>query len=101
MKLNLLFLALATAVAAAPGPETPAVDANTNTNADSAGDVSILATRKWQANGGCKTDWSQRCHEQCVGEAQKKGYSCTDLDSDITGSNCFIGWSTCECTCFY
>lgn len=54
-----------------------------------------------QASGGCKTDWAGRCNAQCIGEASQKGYKCKDIDSDITGSNCFIGWSTCECTCFY
>lgn len=87
-------LALATAVAALPAAEN-------SQPADGNDGVSILATRKWQASGGCKTDWAGRCNAQCIGEASQKGYKCKDIDSDITGSNCFIGWSTCECTCFY
>ncbi|KAK4031397.1 hypothetical protein C8A01DRAFT_21369 [Parachaetomium inaequale] len=105
MKFNLLFLALATAVAAAPAPEPPAdtnaVEANTATASEAGGDVSILATKKWQASGGCKTDWAGRCNAQCIGEAKQKGYNCKNVDSDITSSGCFVGWNTCECTCFY
>ncbi|KAH6649542.1 hypothetical protein F5144DRAFT_478364 [Chaetomium tenue] len=93
MKFTLLLTTLITAVAAAPAP-APAAEAA------EAGDVSILATKKWEASGGCKNDWAGRCNAQCIGEAKQKKYKCSTIDSNITGSNCFIGWSTCKCTCF-
>jgi cytochrome c553 len=93
MKFTLLLATLITAAAAAPAPEAAAAPAE-------AGDVSTLATKKWTASGGCKTDWAGRCNAQCIGEAKQKGYKCKEVDSDITGSNCFVGWSTCKCTCF-
>ncbi|KAK4146677.1 uncharacterized protein C8A04DRAFT_25603 [Dichotomopilus funicola] len=65
------------------------------------GEASIQATKKWQAADGCQTDWAGHCNAQCVGEAEQKGYKCKNIDSDITGSGCVVGWSTCECTCFY
>lgn len=65
------------------------------------GDASILATKKWQAADGCQTDWAGHCNAQCIGEAEQKKYKCKNIDSDITGSGCVVGWSTCQCTCFY
>ncbi|KAL2147993.1 hypothetical protein VTI28DRAFT_49 [Corynascus sepedonium] len=74
--------------------------ADTNTNAD--GSVSSRAIKKWQAKGGCKTDWAGRCKTQCMGEAMQKGYKCgrNAIDSDISSSHCIPGWNVCECTCF-
>lgn len=84
-------LALITTVVALPAPDAAAAPAD---------DVTILATHKWQAVGGCKTDWNIRCHQQCIGEAKTKGFTCTNVDSDITSQGCFVGWNTCECTYF-
>ncbi|KAL2130908.1 hypothetical protein VTI74DRAFT_5792 [Chaetomium olivicolor] len=97
MKFTPLLLALVTAVAAIPAPENhapaPPADDNaavtTTTTTDTTeqgGNISIMATKKWQAKGGCKTDWAGRCNAQCRGEAQQKGYKCKDVDSDITSS---------------
>lgn len=96
------FLATASAVPATPPTaNTNAVARDNNEAASDNGEMSTQATYDWQASGGCKTDWAGRCDSQCVGEATKKGWVCKEIDSDITSSGCFVGWNTCECTCFW
>lgn len=86
MQLKLLFLSLATAVIAIP----------------SAADDSILEARapptKWEAKGGCKTDWGGRCLNQCKSEARSMGQTCR-IGSNIWKSDCWLGWSVCTCYC--
>ncbi|KAK4189444.1 hypothetical protein QBC35DRAFT_514031 [Podospora australis] len=53
----------------------------------------------WQATGGCKTDWANRCNAACRGEAQQKKYTCTSVKSKIWRQSCVFGWSVCDCTC--
>jgi hypothetical protein len=104
---TLLFLAtLLTTALAIPATPPTADDTNivarddNNMGIDS-GDVSTKATYNWQAKGGCKTDWADRCRTQCLGEAADKSWVCKEIDSDISSSGCLVGWNTCECTCFW
>ncbi|KAJ4286203.1 hypothetical protein N0V88_008105 [Collariella sp. IMI 366227] len=70
MQLNILLI-LITAVIALPASDD-------NVEAASAIDVSIQATHKWQTVRSCKTDWNTRDHQQCIGEAKTKGFTCKD-----------------------
>ncbi|KAL2268826.1 hypothetical protein VTJ83DRAFT_3672 [Remersonia thermophila] len=63
-------------------------------------DVEVRAADiTWQASGGCKTDWANRCNAMCRGEASKKGYKCLQIKSKIWRQSCVFGWSVCDCTC--
>ena len=86
------FTALATCTAI-PAPVAVADDAT----------IQARATQQWTASGGCKTDWGGRCYAMCLGEAQTKwpNLDCTSVSGVISGSNCWVGWNICRCTCFY
>jgi hypothetical protein len=87
------FAAVALA-APSPIPADNAVDAP-------AGSLAPGSVYQWQAAGGCETDWNKHCQQECVYEVDQHGWACSDITSAIEGSGCFIGWSTCECTCFW
>ncbi|KAL1840123.1 hypothetical protein VTJ49DRAFT_779 [Mycothermus thermophilus] len=53
----------------------------------------------WQATGGCKMDWADRCNAMCRGEASQRKYSCKQIKSKIWRQSCVFGWSVCDCTC--
>ncbi|RYP57607.1 hypothetical protein DL769_009385 [Monosporascus sp. CRB-8-3] len=92
MQLKLLLIGLATIATAMPSPDghRPAVEARDShmpaspaVNADD----SILetrATRKWQASGGCKTDWGGRCLNK------SRGDDCVFHAGEVCGHNVII-----------
>ena len=52
----------------------------------------------WQG-GGCSAEWAGKCPNVCKGSGQDEGCIQGSTSWNINGSGCFIGWSTCECTC--
>ncbi|KAJ6790055.1 hypothetical protein PWT90_03966 [Aphanocladium album] len=53
---------------------------------------------KWEAKGGCRTDWGGNCLNQCKKEAKQKGQTCK-LGTHIWKSECWLGWCVCDCFC--
>ncbi|KAK2738164.1 hypothetical protein FQN55_000784 [Onygenales sp. PD_40] len=49
--------------------------------------------------GGCETDWADNCYDRCVRKGLKKKCCKGTVNSAITGSGCWTGWNTCECSC--
>lgn len=108
MQLKLLLLGLATAAIAMPSPadgNNLAVEVRDNNMpappADNADDLVLEARApptKWQASGGCKTDWGGKCLNQCKKEAKSMGQKCK-LGSNIWKDECWLGWSVCTCYC--
>lgn len=92
---KLLLVSLAAVAAAMPSPAT--VD---NAQVEAESDISARADyTRWNASGGCKTDWGGRCLNQCKSEAKSKGYSCSKVLSNIWKEECWLGWSVCACVC--
>ncbi|KXX73460.1 hypothetical protein MMYC01_210017 [Madurella mycetomatis] len=89
MQLKLLLVGLVAVAAAMPSPAT--VD---NAQGETESDISARADyRKWNASGGCKTDWGGRCLNKCKSEAKSKGYTCDKVASNIWKEECWLGWS--------
>lgn len=88
--LLVLLTGVIAAVAAAPTPEPELQDR---------GEVEARS-KSWTAEGGCKTDWADRCNAQCIGEGVKKhGCKKSDVRSGIESSSCLVGWNICHCQC--
>jgi hypothetical protein len=49
--------------------------------------------------GGCRHNWRNICHNQCIGKSTTQHCCPGTLTSKISGSGCAWGWSTCECAC--
>lgn len=101
MQSKFLILSVAAIGMAMPSPAddgtTPAVEAAIGT-ADAALIDARAPPTKWQAKGGCKTDWGGKCLNQCKKEAKDKGQTCK-LGSNIWKSDCWLGWCVCDCYC--
>jgi hypothetical protein len=53
---------------------------------------------RWNASGGCLTNWSGRCNAACKAEAA--GHSCKrSIGSSIDGDGCSVFKSYCKCSC--
>ncbi|VBB84417.1 Putative protein of unknown function [Podospora comata] len=93
--LILLLTGLVAAVsgAAAPANEVEIIEESTGPLNARQADIT------WQATGGCKTDWANRCNAACRGEASQRSYSCASIKSRIWRQSCVFGWSVCDCTC--
>ncbi|KAK1763240.1 fungal-specific transcription factor domain-containing protein [Phialemonium atrogriseum] len=72
--LLVLLTGVIAAVAAAPTPEPELQDR----------DEVEARSKSWTAEGGCKTDWADRCNAQCIGEGVKK-HGCTKSDVRSVG----------------
>ncbi|KAK0736215.1 hypothetical protein B0T21DRAFT_348301 [Apiosordaria backusii] len=99
MKFSAFLITTALALATArPSPAETASAAIQDVEAD--GEVGILASKHWQAAGGCKRGWnSNTCLRACTNEADAG--RCTTPGRKVTISisddGCFWGWETCEC----
>jgi hypothetical protein len=51
--------------------------------------------------GSCAFNWRGRCHNACLGKSLSNNCCPGTVTSKIDGAlgRCFIGQSTCECTC--
>ncbi|EAQ84051.1 predicted protein [Chaetomium globosum CBS 148.51] len=56
-------------------------------NANDSGLAARAKSQKWNASGGCKTNWGGRCLNTCKKEAKKKGYSCKKVVDHIWKSD--------------
>ncbi|KAF2274087.1 uncharacterized protein EI97DRAFT_460482 [Westerdykella ornata] len=55
---------------------------------------------RWNASGGCRTDWSGRCNAACRSEAYNKGCKAGTVGSAIDGGDCTNPFkSHCKCHC--
>lgn len=91
-----------------PAPPTDGDDYNTSENDNHsprarAAEAEAAANRyhKWNAHGGCQTDWGGRCLNKCKAEAKDKGYKCDKVSDHIWKEECWLGWSVCTCYCSY
>ncbi|EUC39560.1 hypothetical protein COCMIDRAFT_111230, partial [Bipolaris oryzae ATCC 44560] len=56
------------------------------------------AIPRWNASGGCLTNWSGRCNAACKAEAA--GHRCKgSISSSIDGAGCGLFKSNCNCSC--
>lgn len=99
MQSKLLIISLAAIGMAMP---SPADDTTQAVTAFDSVENLLIDTRapptKWQAKGGCKTDWGGKCLNQCKKEAKDKGQTCK-IGSNIWKSDCWLGWCVCDCFC--
>ncbi|OAL04502.1 hypothetical protein IQ06DRAFT_290588 [Phaeosphaeriaceae sp. SRC1lsM3a] len=57
------------------------------------------AITRWNASGGCLTNWGGRCNAACKAEAAGRGCR-GSLGSSIDGADCTNPFkSTCRCSC--
>ncbi|KAH7557907.1 hypothetical protein BM1_05179 [Bipolaris maydis] len=60
--------------------------------------IEARAIARWNASGGCLTNWSGRCNAACKAEAA--GHKCKgSIGSSIDGAGCGLFKSYCKCSC--
>ncbi|KAG7294394.1 hypothetical protein NEMBOFW57_004465 [Staphylotrichum longicolle] len=68
-------------------------EAEAETEAEAAAAAAANRYHKWNAHGGCQTDWGGRCLNKCKAEAKDKGYHCKKVSDHIWKEECWLGWS--------